>query len=295
MEAPGKSSMILSADMLRRIDRSNYTFEDCLELAITFYRGFENDRPLNQGIPQDYLFTSLESRIMSIFSPRDRLDKIVQLAQNYRRKMHGAAWAFYSRICDPNMRAYLFYDDNKVVGCSIWRLSRFDAAKLTWWQWLQTWTLKLYGMFRLWLTFPLGTYAFLSPGKFRYYDHIRDVHGFHDKPEQYTALAHKSYDELRSALYPNNGVTYCEVFCTLVQRKGYGQKFFPQVLADLQCVQPVFKDGDCESTGPAKLGLTATAAGVGLYKRCGFVAEKPVHQEVEGEMETGTLMFKVLD
>lgn len=281
--------------MLRRIDRDNYSFEDCLNLAVAFYKGFENDRPINLGIPEDYQFTNLESRIMSIYSPRDRLDKIVQLAKNYRRKMHAAAWALYSTLCEPTTRCYLFYDGDKIVGSSMWRLSRFDAPKLSWWQWLRTWTRKLYGLFRMFLVLPTGTGAFLSQRKRQYYNHIRDVNEFHDKPEQYKALAHKSYDELKTALYPNQAVTYCEAFSTLVQRKGYGQKFFGQVLEDLVGSKPVFKDGDIESKGPAKLGLTATEAGVGLYARFGFVAEKPVQQEVEGKVETGTLMFKVLE
>lgn len=280
--------------MLHAIDPNNFTYEECLELTIQFYKSFENDSAINSGIPEDYLFANVTDRLLSIHSPVERMNKTVQLAKNYRQKMLGAGWAFYSMIADPQNRGFLFYENGRCVGCSLWRLSSFDVPKLSWWQYLRMWIRKLYAYARVFCILPFGKHKFLSEFKIGYYGHIRTATNFTNSEDRYRELAHKSYEELKTALYPTHAVTYCDAFCTTVQRKGYGQKYFPLVLDALPCGEPVFKDGNVETRGPPKFGLTATEAGEGLYLRYGFKGEKPVTQDVLGVPRTGTVMFKVL-
>lgn len=249
---------------IKLLDPKDATFELALEFSKVFYDAFQKD-PLTQLLWGPRFSVPTPPPAGSV---RDH-----QKACNY------LAYSNWTRIRDPNNRVFLMYEGEKLVGLSMWYLPGRMHKRLP----------LLHRLKNLFIT------ALKNIVGFWYFFGRKDapppIGGFHaafaetenrvgytklQVPE--TEMAHMSRDELSKARYSAAEYSWCQL-CAVSSSchgKGYGKKLFQYAMEHIPKLEPVFKDGDVQSQGPAKLALFATEAGRPLYEKLGWrVIDEP--------------------
>lgn len=240
------------------IDPEKATFKQAQEVAAVYYDGFQNDALTRQLLGPRYTLPTPP--------PAGAL-------RDYEKVLRVSTWHQWLGLKNPNNRTWAIYEDDKMVGSCQWTLPKalhtkprlLDRIKFKLAQWYT-------GILKLWCFGFRKDPPYSNPDFFTNIAEAESEHGVTKLKVPETELAHLSRDELAKARYSANEYSWCNLVAikSAYHGKGYGKKMFTHAMEHITRYEPVFKDGEVESKGPAKLGLLASPPGRKMYEKLGW-------------------------
>lgn len=248
------------ATSIKLLGPEDASYELALELSSIFYDGFQKD-PLTKLLlgPRYAIPTPPPAGALGDW--------------NKVRKF--MAYSQWSRLCDPDVKTWVLYEGERAVGFSMWFVPKSLTTKTTIWQRIKLICISTMTLLaKLWYFQFRKNPPFNNPAFFQNFAEAEKHVGYTKLQVPEKELAHMSYDELVDARYSKNEYSWCQLVSLRsdCHGKGYGEKMFKYAMEHMVRYEPVFKDGDVQSKGPAKFALFATKPGRKLYEKLGWKA-----------------------
>ncbi|CAN6601651.1 hypothetical protein TRVA0_001S10682 [Trichomonascus vanleenenianus] len=267
-----------------------YTWKDALEVGALFHKSFQNEMWQWWGESYFLDFKRPVSDISNgITDPRERLDALITKMTCYKRICRVWARISHLELLDRGSLVLGMYHNSRLIGYCSWILPRYmkddpiySNGKSGLLYWLYYWFKRCqYRVADWWDHLGQPEHVINNERKEHYIDHPQDCNDLPPNDKQSEGMLSQlgRHNAIGMALYRPMDMCYLSSFIIDpdYQRKGLGKKFLECSINAIPNIGPTFRSSHSQCSGPQKLFLKSSKAGLPFYKSLGF------EETVEGE------------